>query len=174
MTVPNLFQPAFDDIDEQPGFAHHRARLGRQAGSEHLGASLYELDPGQAVCPYHWHAAEEEMLIVISGRPSLRTPDGWRDLVAGEAVAFATGVEGAHQVANRSQEPIRVLLLSESKDPEVCGYPDSRKVMADARLGGPGEISHMWRLEDAVDYYEGEVPPPAGEGDVPPPTDHED
>ncbi len=165
MTDPNVFQPAFDEHEEQPGFAHRRARLGRQAGSAQLGASLYELDPGQAVCPYHWHAAEEEMLIVVSGRPSLRTSGGWCELEAGEAVAFATGIEGAHQVVNRSPEPVRVLLLSESKDPEVCGYPDSRKAMADARLGAPGEISHMWRLEDAVDYYEGEAPPSAdGEG----------
>jgi uncharacterized cupin superfamily protein len=162
MTSANLFQPAFDDHEEHPGFAYRRARLGRQAGSEHLGASLYELDPGHAICPYHWHAAEEEMLIVLSGRPSLRTSEGWRELDAGEVVAFATGVEGGHQVANRSPEPVRVLLLSESKDPEVCGYPDSRKIMADARLGGftpgPDEISHLWRLDDAVDYYEGESP----------------
>jgi uncharacterized cupin superfamily protein len=159
MTAPNVFKPVFDDTEEQSGFAHRRARLGRQAGSERLGASLYELDPGQAVCPYHWHGAEEEMLVVVTGRPSLRTAEGWRDLGAGEVVAFATGVEGAHQVANRSEETVRVLLLSESRDPEVCGYPDSRKIMADAFLGSPDEVSHVWRLDDAVDYYEGEPPP---------------
>ena len=85
----------------------------------------------------------------------------WRDLQAGEVVAFATGAEGTHQVANRSEETLRVLLLSESKDLEVCGYPDSRKVMADAFLGSADEVSHMWRVEDAVDYYEGELPPGA-------------
>jgi hypothetical protein len=52
-----------------------------------------------------------------------------------------------------------VLLLSEKKDPEVCGYPESRKIMADAFLGSPDEVSHMWRVDDAVDYYEGETPP---------------
>lgn len=162
MTTPNLFQPAFDEEEEQPGFAHRRARLGRQAGSANLGASLYELDPGQAVCPYHWHAAEEEMLVVVSGRPSLRTSEGWRELETGEVVAFATGFEGAHQVANWSEAPVRILLLSESKETEVCGYPDSRKIMADAGLGRPDEISHIGRLDDAVDYYEGESPPRSG------------
>ena len=161
MTSPNLFQPVFDDEEEQPGFAHRRARLGQQAGGEHLGASLYELVPGQAVCPYHWHAAEEEMLIVVSGQASLRTPDGWRELEAGEVVAFATGVDGAHQVANWSQAPVRVLLVSERKDPEVCGYPDSRKIMADAFLGRSDEASHVWRIDDAVDYYDGESAPRA-------------
>jgi uncharacterized cupin superfamily protein len=162
MTTPNLFQPDFGERNEQPGFAHRRARLGRQAGSANLGASLYELDPGEAVCPYHWHAAEEEMLVVVSGRPSLRTSEGWRELETGEVVAFATGVEGAHQVANWSETPVRILLLSESKETEVCGYPDSRKIMADALLGRPDESSHMWRLDDAVDYYEGERPPQLG------------
>jgi uncharacterized cupin superfamily protein len=162
MSNPNLFQPDFAETNEQPGFAHRRARLGRQAGSANLGASLYELDPGQAVCPYHWHAAEEEMLVVVSGRPSLRTSEAWRELETGEVVAFATGVEGAHQVANWSEAPVRILLLSESKETEVCGYPDSRKIMADARLGHPDEISHMGRLDDAVDYYEGERPPQLG------------
>ena len=67
---------------------------------------------------------------------------------------------------------MRVLLLSESKDPEVCGYPDSRKVMADAFLGSPDEVSHMWRVDDAVDYYEGEAPP-ADEDEAPPPADED-
>jgi uncharacterized cupin superfamily protein len=165
MTAPNLFEPVFDDDEGHPAYAHRRARLGRQAGAEHLGASLYEIGPGRALCPYHWHAAEEEMLVVVSGRPSLRTPEGWRSLEAGDVVSFPTGMEGAHQVANRGDAPIRVLLLSESKDPEVCGYPDSRKIMADAALGGfepgPRGISHLWRIDDAVDYFDGE--PPASE-----------
>jgi uncharacterized cupin superfamily protein len=159
VSAPNLFRPVFDDRNEEPGFAHRRSRLGRQAGGERLGASLYEVDPGSAVCPLHWHAAEEEMLMVVSGQASLRTPEGWRELEAGEVVAFKTGVQGAHQVANRSREPVRVLLLSQTRDPEVCGYPDSRKIMADAFLGSPDEASHMWRVDDAVDYYEGETPP---------------
>jgi uncharacterized cupin superfamily protein len=163
MTMASLYDPVFDDNEDYPGYAHRRARLGLQSGAEHLGASLYELNPGIGVCPYHWHAAEEEMLIVISGRPSMRTLDGWRELERGEVVSFPVGKEGAHQIINRSSEPVSVLLLSQREDPEVCGYPDSRKIMADAALGGfepgPDGISHLWRLDDAVDYWEGEEPP---------------
>jgi uncharacterized cupin superfamily protein len=164
MTAANIVQPVFDaDNDDRPDFAHRRARLGVQAGAEHLGVSLYELGPGTAVCPYHWHAAEEEILIVLAGRPSLRTPAGWRQLGAGDVVSFPVGREGAHRVENRDSEPVRVLLVSQRADPEVCGYPDSRKIMADAALGGfdpePDEISHVWRLDSAVDYYDGEPSP---------------
>ena len=156
MTDPNAFHPVFDDDEHTPGFAHRRARTGRQAGSEHLGASVYELGPGIALCPYHWHAAEEEALIVLAGRPSVRSPDGWRELETGEVVSFLAGADGVHQVANWGEEPARVLMLSEFKPIEVCGYPDSDKVMADAP---DPPISHLWRRGDAVDYWERESPP---------------
>ena len=91
VTVANVFEPDFDHEEDRPGFTYRRARIGWQAGSERLGASLYELPPGQASFPYHWHAANEELLIVLSGRPSLRSPSGWRELAEGEVVAFPGG-----------------------------------------------------------------------------------
>jgi uncharacterized cupin superfamily protein len=49
--VPNINDPVFDEPREQPGFRCVRARLGRQAGSERLGLSLWELPPGEAAYP---------------------------------------------------------------------------------------------------------------------------
>jgi uncharacterized cupin superfamily protein len=72
--MANLFEPEFDAEQEREGFTYRRAQLGRQAGAERLGASLFEIPPGQATFPYHQHTANEEMLIVLSGRPALRTP----------------------------------------------------------------------------------------------------
>ena len=65
------------------GFRGRRARLGRQAGSEHLGASLFELEPGKAPFPLHYHLGNEELLIVLSGTTVLRTPEGERELDGG-------------------------------------------------------------------------------------------
>lgn len=48
MSNPNVCEPEFDGVGERAGFAQRRARTGRQAGSEHLGASIYELAPGSA------------------------------------------------------------------------------------------------------------------------------
>lgn len=156
MSEPNFLEPVFDDDEHTPGFAHRRARLGRQAGAEHLGASLYELGPGVALCPYHWHALEEELVIALSGPLSLRTTEGWRRLEPGEVACFPPGPEGAHQLANFGEEPARLLFLSQSSRVEICGYPDSGKIMADALDSG---VSLLWREEDAVDYFEGEAPP---------------
>src|SRR5215218_5985951 len=99
--MPSIRDPDFDEPREQPGFRCLRARLGRQAGCERLGFSLFEVPPGEAAYPYHFHLTEEELVIVLSGRPSLRTADGWRELAEGEVIAFPRGEEGAHQIANR-------------------------------------------------------------------------
>jgi len=85
-------------------------RVGAAAGAEKLGATLYEVDPGGRVSPLHIHHANEELLIVLTGRPTLRTAEGERELVSGEVVTFPAGRRGAHQVLNRSGEGARVLM----------------------------------------------------------------
>lgn len=161
--MANLHEPEFDSSSDREGFSYRRAKLGAQAGAERLGASLYEIPPGQATFPYHAHFANEELLIVVSGRPSLRTTEGWRELEPGEVVAFRVGSEGAHQVMNRSEEPARVLVVSEMNAPEVSVYPDTGKVLAGTRppggLGAPDDIFETFRLDDAADYWDGEEPP---------------
>lgn len=162
--MANLFEPEWDGESTRPGFAYRRAKLGGQAGGERLGASLYELPPGQATFPFHAHFANEELLIVIAGRPSLRTQAGWRELEPGETVSFRVGRDGAHQVMNRSEEPVRILMVSEMNSPEVSLYPDSGKVLAGTRPPGGDEtaedIFEAFRLDQGADYWEGEEPPP--------------
>jgi uncharacterized cupin superfamily protein len=160
--MPNLFDPEFEPRENwPPGYDGRLARVGRQAGTERLGATLYEVPPDNSVCPYHWHAANEELLIVLEGRPTVRTPTGERDLESGEIVAFPVGDEGAHKVTNNGDEPARVLIVSEMNQPEVAVYPDSGKVMA--RQQAPGTeatgLRAIFRQEDAVDYFEGEIAP---------------
>lgn len=158
---PNVFEPRFDAHQDRPGFTYRRARLGRQAGSERLGASLYEIPPGESTFPYHWHSANEELLVVLAGRPSVRTPDGWRELAEGEVVAFGAGERGAHQIHNRTEDMARVLTVSTMIAPEVNGYPDSGKLMAATRApGAAGEgFQESYRRDDATDYWDGEEPP---------------
>jgi uncharacterized cupin superfamily protein len=158
----NLFDPEFES-SERPGFTYRRARLGRQAGAERLGASLYELPPDQATFPYHWHSANEELLIVLRGTPALRTPEGWHELAEGEVVAFPTGERGAHQIANRTQEPVRFLVVSEMNAPEMSLYPDTEKIGILGRPPGapddPDEIFGFFRRDQSTDYWDGEEPP---------------
>jgi uncharacterized cupin superfamily protein len=163
MSDANIIDPEFDEPTEKEGFTYRRARIGWQAGSERLGASLFEVEPGNACFPLHWHSNNEEMLIVLSGRPSLRTTDGERVLDEGEVVAFPVGEEGAHQVVNRSDGTVRFVIVSEMNEVDLNGYPDSGKILATNRAPGgrPKEGSKFFSFyeRDAVDYLDGEPKP---------------
>lgn len=158
MSGPNIERPAFDDDRDAPGFTRHRARVGRQAGTEKVGLSLFELPPGEAAYPYHWHLGEEELIVVLTGTPSLRTPEGWRELEQGEVVSFLVGEEGAHQVVNRTAEPVRFLAFSNQVH-DIVAYPDSDKLGVFERRPEGGGLYALFRRGDAVDYLEGEEPP---------------
>jgi uncharacterized cupin superfamily protein len=127
--------------------------VGARLGAELLGGSLYELDPGARLWPYHLHHANEEWLIVVRGQPTLRTPEGERELGEGDVVVFPRGPAGAHQVSNRTDAPVRVLMLSSVNSPEIVEYPDSGKVGTSDAMG---ERILMSRPGPSLDYWDGE------------------
>lgn len=150
MKVVNLFEVELQaDEDEPPGYGATYARVGPPVGGEQLGLSVYVLEPGLSICPYHYENAEEEWLIVLGGRPTLRTPAGERELEPWDCVFFPTGEEGAHKVTNRTDETVRVCIWSNRLPVATSIYPDSEKVGA----WPPGKL---FRLADAVDYFDGE------------------
>jgi uncharacterized cupin superfamily protein len=160
--VTSFLEPEFEPSSGREGFRGRRARLGRQAGAEHLGLSLYELEPGSAAFPMHYHLGNEELLIVLGGETALRTPGGERPLAEGELVALPAGEAGAHQVVNRGDAPARILIVSEMNAPDVVVRPESNKISAFGRPpGAPGEGLHdVYFRRDAVELWEGEEPPP--------------
>ena len=127
--------------------------VGRRLGAQLLGGSLYELPPGEKTWPYHYELGCEEWLIVVSGRPTLRSPDGEHELEAGDVAVFPEGPDGAHQVLNRSGEPCRVLILSSKSPLAVVHYPDSGKVGIWSQEDG---YQAMLRTEPKLDYWDGE------------------
>src|SRR3954466_11381163 len=121
MADPNVLHPEWDVELTDPPFRAKVSRVAHRAGGTELGASIFEVEAGGAVSPYHVHHGNEELLIVLSGRPLLRTPAGARTLSPGEVVAFPRGPDGAHRVANpQDSEPARVLLISTMHFPEVA------------------------------------------------------
>jgi len=98
-----------------------------------LGATLYELDPGKWVI-YHAHHGSEELLLVLRGRPTLRSPQGERQLEEGDVVSFPPGPEGAHGLRNDTDEPVRYVMAGTRVSPEVVEYPDLKQVTAQSKL----------------------------------------
>jgi uncharacterized cupin superfamily protein len=153
MDVFNLQGEAWDREEERSGWRSRDAWVGRHLGAELLGGTLYELDPGNRLCPYHLHYANEEWLVVLRGEPTLRTPEGERALNEGDVVCFPRGKAGAHQVSNRTDAPVRVLMLSTKIAPDLVEQVDSGKVGARSVTG---EQILLARPGPTLDYWDGE------------------
>jgi uncharacterized cupin superfamily protein len=123
--MANVYEPEWDAERDEPPYRWRRSRIGRQTGARQLGASLFELPPGAHSFPLHIHYANEEMLVVIAGRPTMDTLEGKRVLEQGEVVALPAGREGAHRVVNDTDEPVRVLLVSTMHAPDINEFPET-------------------------------------------------
>lgn len=144
------------DEDDPEGYNAGYNRFGPSIEAVRLGATVYELPPGQSICPYHYEYPDEEWLLVLSGQPTLRDPDGEHELRANDLVCFPEGPAGAHKVTNKTDETLRVMLLSTKMNPGVAVYPDSDKIGVWPVQGG-GDDQIIVRRESKVDYFDGEV-----------------
>jgi len=159
--MANINDPSFEDGERPRGFRSRRARIGYELGTERIGCSLWELPPGEAAYPYHFHYSDEELVIVLNGRPTLRTHDGRRRLEEGEAVAFPLGEAGAHQLLNETEETVRFLAVSSHGRPDIVVYPDSGKIGVGERLPRGGGLRSFFPRDAEVGYWHGEEPPSA-------------
>jgi uncharacterized cupin superfamily protein len=120
------------------GFRRNSTRVGAQLGAARTGLSVYELPPGQAIGPYHFEDPDEEWLLVVSGKPTLRHPGGEEQLEPWDLVFFPPGPAGAHLVRNTSESPARVAMFSSTSAAGAVVYPDS-------------DMIWMWTDDGAVD-----------------------
>src|SRR5690349_9457582 len=154
MEIVNIFSAEVDigpDGTEPPGYEKtRRVAVGKGIGATRMGMSIYELDPGQAVCPYHYEWTDEEWLIVLNGPPTLRTPEGERTVEPGDTVCFPEGPDGAHHIRNDTDELVRVALLSTKSPVGIAEYPDSDKIGV-----WPGDGSnYMLRRSEHLEYWD--------------------
>jgi uncharacterized cupin superfamily protein len=143
----------YDDSDPE-GYRAGMARFGSSIGASKLGATLYELPPGQSICPYHYEYPEEEWLVVLEGRPTLRHPDGEDVVEEGDVICFPEGPEGAHKVTNSTEQTVQVLMISTRHPTAVAVYPDSDKLGA---WTGNEDDHVIVRRSSNVPYYDGET-----------------
>ena len=150
----NLFSAeAAADAADPDGYRALIRRFGPEIGASLLGGSIYELPPGQSVCPYHYEYGNEEWAIGLLGTATVRHPGGEEPLEPGEVVCFPEGPAGAHKLTNEGEETVRVLMLSTMNDPDVSVYPDSDKIGV---YPGGERDRLIVRRDSGVDYYEGE------------------
>jgi uncharacterized cupin superfamily protein len=154
MTYPNVFEEQVEyDASDPAGFASGVANVGKLAGAIENAVKLFELPPGQKLCPYHYEFCEE-WLLVLDGSVDLRRPDGSETLPAGALACFPRGPSGAHQVACHGDRTARVLMWSSAQEPAVSVYPDSDKI--GVWPGNPQDNVMVRRADSQTGYFDGE------------------
>jgi uncharacterized cupin superfamily protein len=100
--------------------------------------TLVRIPKGKTLCPYHAHAAESELYLVVSGRGNVRDKDGITEVGPGDAFLFQPGE--AHQLTNAGNEDFVYYVIADNPRSgggtgDSCYYPDSGKwaVTKDAR-----------------------------------------
>ena len=151
--MPNIYEPAFEPDERPAGFKARRARIGYDLGTELIGCSLWELPPGEAAYPYHFHYADEELILVLRGRPTLRTPQGTRERA--RARRWASRSARRARCGNDTDEDVTFVAISSSGRPDVVVYPDSNKIGVGSPPRGGG-LREFFRREGAVDYWDRE------------------
>ena len=141
------------DASDPEGFRGGMNRFGALVGASMMGATVYELPPGQSNCPYHYEYGNEEWLLVLDGVLTIRHPEGEDELERGDIVCFPVGPAGAHRLLNSSDATVRVLMFSTVFEPSVAVYPDSDKI--GVWPGDDGDRITV-RRESGVDYWDGE------------------
>jgi uncharacterized cupin superfamily protein len=126
----NLNGDEWDRTEDREGWRSKDAWVGAHIGAELIGGSMYELEPGDRLWPYHTHHANEEWVVVLRGEPTLRTPEGEQTLREGD-----------------------VLMLSTRIAPDIVEYLDTGKVGA---RSVKGERIMFGRPGPELDYWEGE------------------
>ena len=137
---------------EHPGYEFNRRIIVGKEDSEHFDVSIYEVPPGKAAVPYHYHMRNEEVFFILSGTGLLKSPAGERQVSAGDFLYFPNNEQGAHKLTNISEsEPLVYADFDITHDIEVAFYPDSDKV----GIFGKGKRL-IFPIPQNVDYYEGE------------------
>jgi len=111
--------------DKAPFDGRVEKRLARAVGVTQFGVNHVTLEPGARTASRHWHEAEDEFVLVLSGRPTLVDENGPHDLAPGTIVGFPAGVANAHHVLNDSDADV-ILIVVGSRRPgeETIHYPD--------------------------------------------------
>lgn len=103
-------------------------RLSSVVKSNNLLFDMRQLNPGQFSFPYHFHRNSEELMMVVSGAMTLRSPEGLEILEKGDLVFCEMGDAGAHQFYNHTPEPCIYLDIRTQIGIDVAEYPDTGKI----------------------------------------------
>ena len=156
MLTFNVFDaPISYDPSAPASYGAGMNRFGPKIGASRIGATVYELPPGQSLCPYHYES-EEEWVLVLQGQVTVRHPAGEDVLGPGDVTAFPVGPAGAHKTTNNGTDTVRMVMFANSDPIGYCAYPDSDKV-SHWTDSSNREDNVLVRRGENLEYYDGEL-----------------
>lgn len=151
ITNKNLIQPKHKS--EHEPYEYYKYEVTRRRKDGQCYVAIYEIPPGKANYPYHYHLKNEETFYIISGNGILETPDGDKPISAGDIIVCPPSEKGAHRIINSSDDEMLVYLDCDVVNyPDIAYYPNSDKVGIILN----GESNTFYSKNADVDYYEGE------------------
>lgn len=116
-------------------------------GGHPFDVELSKLLPNECGCPFHSHAAQWELYLIVSGTATVRAGDAAHTLRVGDVCLHPPGEP--HQIRNGSAtEDLIFYLVADNPLVDYWYYPDSKKW----GLRAP----RMFFRPNEVDYYDGE------------------
>lgn len=125
-------------------------RLSEVGKSKDLFFNMRKLDSGKYSYPYHFHHNAEEVLLILEGSATLRTPNGLDIVNKGDILFFEIGETSAHQLFNHTTEPCVYFDLRTNNGFDVAEFPDTNKVVF-----GPTAVE-IFEKGKEVDYFKGD------------------
>ena len=130
----NILTSSYEEISASPRDPETTSRQLDLSGVQ-LGARIEELGPGATSSYHHYHTAEEEHVLVLSGVATLRLGDEALELVEGDHIWFPAGEEVAHHLKNTSTELLKYLVFGERKRDDVVFYPKGSVMLVKSSTG---------------------------------------
>jgi uncharacterized cupin superfamily protein len=136
------------EVLDRDGYRGAARKLAAAAGSELSGLHYEVIEPGNLNCPPHFHAAEEEIFVVLHGDATCLYGDGEHAVGPGTVVGCPPGERSAAHAFRAGSGPLTLLTYGTRERNDIVYYPRSGKIL----FGGIGVIG---RIETA-DYWDGE------------------
>ena len=123
--IPQTNATGYPDPYDKPVAGRWYRRLAPASGLTTMGASHVVLKPGAWSSQRHWHAVEDELLVMLAGEAVLIEDRGETVLRAGDVAAWPAGVRNGHHLQNRSDEDCVFVAISAGDSAADHGeYPD--------------------------------------------------
>ena len=123
--------------DRGPGIGADGANFTRAMGLTMLGASYFEVQPGESAFPFHVHYLEDEIIVILEGEGTYRFGDTSHKVSVGDVLGAPAGrAELAHQLTNTGTGILKYICVANQTDTNVVELPEHGVVRVHHRKAG--------------------------------------